>query len=144
MTSPYIQINGAKAMPNGLDGERATSADASPKKKPTARKTKLDKAPEPADDVNKIPHVVIKSSDWQTVVAVGSFILAGFAWMASNGYIDPPVHRSEMTLLSSKVVDIERSISDNKNDHEKMNDKMDKLLSGVSRVEGALGQKSKH
>ena len=84
------------------------------------------------------PQIVIKSSDWHAVVAVAGFIVAAFAWMASNGYIDPPVHKGEFTLLSSRVTTIESSIKDNKDDHEKIQGAMNRVTEGIARIEGKM------
>ena len=143
MTQQFIHMNGHSAMTNGGAAAHSTSGG-----KPPSQRTSRSRPPAPppvpapaASSDSSTQQIVIKSSDWHAVVAVAGFIVAALAWMASNGYIDPPVHKSEITLLSSRVTTIESAIHDNKTDHEKIEGALGRVSEGIARIEGRISKK---
>lgn len=77
-------------------------------------------------------------STWPALTAAGAFISLVVGALAANGYIDPAMHKSDVTIINRHVTEIEESLVDNKNEHKAMQTDIRSIMSSLGRIEGRL------
>jgi hypothetical protein len=75
---------------------------------------------------------------WPVITGLVAIVTLILGVLSSNGYIDPAVHRSELSVVSNKITDIEKSLEENKTDHKDMRIDTRTIMSTLSRIEGRL------
>jgi hypothetical protein len=75
---------------------------------------------------------------WPALTATAAFISLIVGALAANGYIDPAMHKSDMTLINRHVTEIEDGLTDNKNEHKAMQTDIRSIMSSLGRIEGRL------
>ena len=83
-------------------------------------------------------NVAALAKTWPVLVVFAAIVTFILGALSSNGYIDPVVHKSEISIINSKVIDIEHTLEENKSDHRSMQQDARAIMSTLARIEGRL------
>lgn len=81
---------------------------------------------------------------WPALTAVAMFIIFILGILSTNGYIDPAMHRSDMSLINRHITEIEDTLNDNKQEHRSMQTDIRSILMTLGRIEGRIGVNEVH
>jgi hypothetical protein len=76
---------------------------------------------------------------WPAIAGIGCFIALILGVLASNGYIDPAVHKSDVALINNHISEVEKKLTDNRDEHHTMQNDIRSIMLSVGRIEGRLG-----
>ena len=75
---------------------------------------------------------------WPALAAITAFIVAVISGLASNGYIDPAVHKSDLAIVNRHITEMEQSLNENRTEHREMDSNIRSIMTSVGRIEGRL------
>lgn len=75
---------------------------------------------------------------WPALATVAAFIIALVGLLASNGYIDPAVHKSDMLVVNRHITEIDDLLKENRTEHMEMRTDIRSMMTSLGRIEGRL------
>lgn len=76
---------------------------------------------------------------WPAITFIGGLIVLVLGVLASNGYIDPAVHKSDINVINNHITEVDKKLIDNRDEHHAMQTDIRSIMLSVGRIEGRLG-----
>jgi hypothetical protein len=76
---------------------------------------------------------------WPAIAGIVGFVILILGLLASNGYIDPAVHKSDIAIINNHISEVDRKLTDNRDEHHAMQTDIRSIMLSVGRIEGRFG-----